>query len=249
MFCRILSRRAFSTFRILPRMGRMACVARSRALLALPPALLPSTMYSSHDGGVAELAVGQLARQRPGLQEGLAPGEVARLARGDAGLGGAGRLGEDALGVAGVLFEPGGELRVDRGLDQRSHGGVPQLGLGLTLELRVAELDRQDRDEALANVFADQVVFLLLEQALGARPAVEHVGEGLLEPLLVHAALVGVDRVGERVQRLGVGGGPLHRELDLTVVGGAGLDRDDLVDRRPCPGRGTSRSRRDHRWP
>ncbi len=47
----------------------------------------------------------------------------------------------------------------------------------------------------------------------------------------MHAALVCVDRVRERVQRLGVAGVPLHRELDLTVVGGAGLDRDDAVDR------------------
>ena len=44
LFCRILSSRAFSTFRILPRIGRMAWVARSRALLAEPPAESPSTM-------------------------------------------------------------------------------------------------------------------------------------------------------------------------------------------------------------
>src|ERR1700687_1310469 len=38
---RTLSRRAFSTLRILPRSGRMACVRRSRPPLAVPPADAP----------------------------------------------------------------------------------------------------------------------------------------------------------------------------------------------------------------
>jgi hypothetical protein len=41
------SSRAFSTFRILPRMGRMAWKVRLRASLAEPPAEFPSTMNSS----------------------------------------------------------------------------------------------------------------------------------------------------------------------------------------------------------
>ena len=55
-----------------------------------------------------------------------------------------------------------------------------------------------------------------LRKPLRARVAVDHVREGLLEPLLVHAALVRVDRVGERVERLRVAGVPLHRDLDLA---------------------------------
>ncbi len=47
----ILSKRAFSTFRILPRSGRMAWMRRSRPCLADPPALSPSTMKSSHSAG------------------------------------------------------------------------------------------------------------------------------------------------------------------------------------------------------
>ena len=39
---------AFSTLRILPRMGRMAWYMRSRAILALPPAESPSTIKISH---------------------------------------------------------------------------------------------------------------------------------------------------------------------------------------------------------
>ena len=50
-FWRALSSRAFSTFRILPRMGRIAWIDRSRACLAEPPAESPSTTNSSHIEG------------------------------------------------------------------------------------------------------------------------------------------------------------------------------------------------------
>ncbi len=40
VFFSILSMRARSTLRILPRMGRMACLIGSRALMAEPPALV-----------------------------------------------------------------------------------------------------------------------------------------------------------------------------------------------------------------
>ena len=47
----ILSKRAFSTFRILPLSGRIACVRRSRPCLAEPPAESPSTMKISESAG------------------------------------------------------------------------------------------------------------------------------------------------------------------------------------------------------
>ena len=54
-FDRILSIRAFCTFRILPRSGRIAWNMRSRPCLADPPAESPSTRKTSHSfGSVAE---------------------------------------------------------------------------------------------------------------------------------------------------------------------------------------------------
>ena len=47
----ILSKRARSTFRILPRSGRIAWLARLRPCLAEPPAESPSTMNSSESAG------------------------------------------------------------------------------------------------------------------------------------------------------------------------------------------------------
>src|SRR3546814_8842672 len=50
----MLSAVALATFRILPRIGRTACVLRSRACLAEPPALSPSTMKSSVPAGSSD---------------------------------------------------------------------------------------------------------------------------------------------------------------------------------------------------
>ncbi len=82
--------RAFSTLRILPRIGRIAWYCGLRPDLAEPPAESPSTMKISHFVGSFGLAVGQLARQRRRLQQPLAARQVARLAGRDARLG---RLG------------------------------------------------------------------------------------------------------------------------------------------------------------
>ena len=46
--------RAFSTLRILPRIGRIAWVRGSRPLLAEPPAESPSTMKISHSAGLVD---------------------------------------------------------------------------------------------------------------------------------------------------------------------------------------------------
>ena len=59
----------------------------------------------------------------------------------------------------------------------------------------------------------------------------DHACQRATEALFVHPALVRVDVVGEREDRLVVAGGPLHRDLDLVLLG-FGLEVDDpLVDR------------------
>ena len=121
--------------------------------------------------------------------------------------------------LGGVLFEELGELGVDRGLDQRADLGVAQLGLGLALELRVLELDRDDRRETLAHVFAGEVLLFLLEQPLLAGVVVDGAREGAAEARQVRAALGGVDVVGEREDRVVVRRVPLHGDFDLTVGG------------------------------
>src|SRR3990170_1830359 len=183
-FSRTLCSRAFSTFRILPRIGRIAW----------------------------------LARQPPALQERLPSRDVASLLRRHARLRGRRALRDDPLPVAGVLLEPRHEVLVHRGLDERAHGRVAELRLRLALELRIAQLHRDDRREALAHVLTEEVVVLLLQQPFVARVAVHDVREGLLQSLLVHPALMRVDRVRERVDRLGIAGVPLQGDLGLRVT-------------------------------
>ena len=128
-------------------------------------------------------------------------------------------FGDDPPRVGRVLLEELAELAVDGLLDQALDRRVAELGLRLALELRVGELHRDHRGQALADVVAGQVLVLLLQQALVARVGVQRPGQRRAEAGEVRAALVGVDVVGEREHRLLVGGVPLHRDLDRAVVG------------------------------
>ena len=156
------------------------------------------------------------------LEQGLAARGLARLARGRAGLGRLHRLVHDGATLLGVLLEI---LREAIGHDlhhERAHEGASELGLGLSLELRVTELDGDDRRQALADVVAGEVGVLLLEDVLLARVVVDDARERRAEPLEVHAALGGVDVVGEAHDGLGVGGVPLDGHLDLAGLGRVG---------------------------
>ena len=189
--------------------------------------------------GVAHGAVGELSGQRRALEQALAARGLAGLLGGEAALGGLGGLLQDLLRLVGVLLEVVGHALGNHAVHERAHVGAAELGLGLTLELRVGELDRDDRGEALADVAALEVGVLLLDDVLFAAVVVYHLGEGRAEALEVHAALLGVDVVGKGEGALGVAGVPLQGHLDLAHLalggvgrGGAALD----VDRAGEPG-------------
>ena len=75
----ILSKRAFSTLRILPLIGRMAWNADpAPAWPSRRPNRPPRCRVAQR--GVAFLTIGQLARQAADVERALAAGEVARLA-------------------------------------------------------------------------------------------------------------------------------------------------------------------------
>ena len=80
-FAYILSSLAFSTFRILPLSGRMACVARLLAVLAEPPAESPSTMYISHlEGSLSIQSASLPGRDIPSSADFLLVSSLAFLA-------------------------------------------------------------------------------------------------------------------------------------------------------------------------
>ena len=99
------------------------------------------------------------------------------------------RLADDLVRLGGVLLEELAELAVDGRLDEALHRRVAELGLGLALELRVVQLHRHDRRQALAHVLALEVLVLLLQQALLARVVVERARQRRAEARQVRAAL------------------------------------------------------------
>ena len=102
-------------------------------------------------------------------------------------------------------------------LHERAHRDVAELGLRLALELRVAELHRDDRRDALADVLAEEVLVLLLEQALGPGVLVDDRRQRRAEPLDVHPALGRGDAVGVAVDALVVAGVPLDGDVERLV--------------------------------
>ena len=164
LFLSIRSRRARSTLRILPRMGRMAWVVGLRAWVDEPPAESPSTMNSSASSADVPRAQSRSLSGMPAPSSADLRRVASRAWRAATRARDAGdRLVDDLAGLGRVLLQPLGQLLVGGPLDQRAHGDVAQLGLGLALELRVPQLDRHDGGQALADVLAEEVLVLLLE--------------------------------------------------------------------------------------
>src|SRR5215203_2233724 len=110
-------------------------------------------------------AIRQLARQRRALQIPLAD-SVSHLPRGLARPRSLQRLVDDRLRLGGTLLEELGEEAVRGALHETLDLGVAELGLGLSLELRVPQLDRDDGREPLPDIVAGEVLLLLFEEAL-----------------------------------------------------------------------------------
>ena len=210
--------RARSTLRILPRIGRIAWNSRVARLLGAAAGAVALDDEQLGFVGVARRAVGELARHRRRLEQRLAPGEVARLACRHARPRRLRRLGDDRLAPrsgAPRASRPSFSLVAFSTSDRISV--LPSLVLvwpsncGLrsftdTIAVRPSRMSSPRRFSSFS-----------LRRPLRPGVAVHHVGEGLLEALLVHPALGGGDVVRERVEALVVAGVPLHRDLDLAA--------------------------------
>ena len=110
-------------------------------------------------------------------------------------------------------------------------------GLGILTEI--------DRGEPLAHVLALELkVFRVLAEVGRREVRVDRAGQRGLEAHHVRAALDGVDRVRERVDRLVVRVVPLHRDLELDAVHAA-RQEDRLAGGAPAgPCSGAGRTRR-----
>ena len=192
---------------------------------------------------VALVAVAQLVGHLTRLKPGLAAHALTRLARGLARPRGGHGLVEYRLADGGVFLKELLQLVRHDGIDQRAHLGVAELCLGLALELRLSELDRDYRGHALAAVLAGELI-VVFEYADLSAVGVENAGERGAEAGLVHASLGRVDVVCKGNDdlvvavvilqsdlRLGVGSLALHVD-DLAVQGGLVLVyiRNELAD-------------------
>ena len=236
-----MSSRAFSTFRILPRSGRIAWKRRSRPCLARAAGRVALDDEDLGEGGVLLLAVGELARERaPNRARPCAGRARAPCARPRAPAPTRRSSRRSCLRDARVLLEVRAELLVDDLLHPRLDLGGDELVLGLRGELRVLDLDRDDRGQALAAVVAGEASSPsgALVRPLAVGVLLDGARQRRLEALEVRAAVAVVDRVGEGEERLGVALVPLERDLDPLLVGVAlgvaraaldVLEEDDLV--------------------
>ena len=121
--------------------------------------------------------------------------------------------------IGGMLVEIFAELLVDELLDVALDVAV-QLALGLPFELRLRQLDGDDRDQTFAHVVAvdRDFVLLLLEHADRIREVVDGAGQRGAEPGKVRAAVDGVDGVGEGENIFGVAVVVLQRDLHFDLV-------------------------------
>ena len=124
---------------------------------------------------VALVAVAELAGEGGSLQRVLAPDVLARLARGRAGLVGGERLLDYRAPHGGVLLEELLQPVAHHAVHQGAHVAVAQLGLGLTLELGVGQLDGYDGGQTLAAVLAGEALHVL-EQVCLLGVGVQHAG-------------------------------------------------------------------------
>ena len=209
---------AFWTLRILPRMGSSAWNSLSRASLAVPSALSPSTMNSSLRStsslrqsaslaGSDEVSSAFLRRWcslcwRAAIRVRAAAATFSRMALAWVLSPRSGR-GEQRLEL----------LAHDACHDPRGGRGAEHL-LGLALELRLGQPDGDDRGQALEHVVGDHVVLSRAQDALGAQLLVDGLAHASLEAADVGAALARGHDVDEGTDRRVVAGAPAQGDVD-----------------------------------
>ena len=226
--------RAFSTLRILPRIGRIAWTRGSRPCRADPPAESPSTMKTSHSSGLVDWQSDSLPGSPPPPSRPLRPRARSRALRAAIrALAAACALRTMSRPSAGFCSSQAPSWSLTTRWTKPLASVLPSLALVWPSNCGVGELDRDDRGQALADVVARDAVLTLLDQAPLLAPVVDQRGQRRAEALLVGAALGGVDGVGEGVHRLGERDVPLHRDLEAEVLRRAldpgallGLERD-----------------------
>src|SRR5690606_11251058 len=103
-----------------------------------------------------------------------------------------------------------------------------QLGLGLSLELRLLDLDRDDAGESLTHIVAREPIdTALLEESGLASVVVDRAGQRRLEPGQVGTTFMGIDGVDEAERAVVVAVVVLQRHFEVYLFAD-GRDVDGL---------------------
>ena len=164
------------------------------------------------------LAVGQLAGEVGDVQRPLAPGQLPRLAGRFPSPCGLDGFADDLPGDLGILLQEDRQLFVHHRFHKPLDLRIPQLGLGLPLELGLGDLDRDDRGQPFTQVFAGDGHLFLLQQLVGRGVAVHGPGERRPEADQVGAPLMGVDVVGKGKELFVIGIIVLHGNFYIDTA-------------------------------
>jgi hypothetical protein len=147
------------------------------------------------------------------VQDALAPGHVARFARGVASASGFDDLGTDDLGVGGFFLEVFAKLGGDDVFDGLTGFAGNQFHLGLRREFRVGHLHREDAGEAFAHVIAGDVHLGLLGDFIFFDVFVDDARHGGAQAGEMGASVRLRDVVGKAEHLFLIAAVPLHGDL------------------------------------
>src|SRR3989475_1035249 len=164
------------------------------------------------------LAVREFPGEVETFQEALPSRELTGLSRGLARLRRKDRLPDADLGDLRRFQEELGELLIHDGLDDPLDLGVSEFHLRLSLELRLGDLETENRRQSLAGVVALEAL-ALLQVLVVLRVLDEDPRKPGLESDEMGPAFDRVDIVDEREDRFVVAIVILHRDLDEGSVG------------------------------
>ena len=178
---------------------------------------------------VAGRAVGQFTRQTCTRQHGFALHKLACVARSVTSSSRQHNLLHDSLCILGVLLQVLGQGLRHSGINRCDNLAVTQFGLGLTLELRFANLNRHNCGKTLAEVVTTNLNFHLREHTRLVGVLFEGTGQRTAETSEVSTTLDSINVVHIRVYILRVAVVVLHRNLNGSTVA-LGLDVDNILD-------------------
>ena len=182
-------------------------------------------------GGIAFLAVGELAGQVGDIERAFAARQLARLARRFAGKSGFHHFGDDRFGFLRMFLEPLAEHFVDQAFDHRPHFRGDELVFRLRREFRVGHFHRQHAGQALAAIVAGEIDLFLLGDAGGFGIAGDLARQRGAEAGEMRAAVALRNVVGEGQHVLVVAVVPPQRHFHRDTVALA-ADQDRCGDLR-----------------